>query len=117
AMGAVYKARQIALDKYVAIKVMRDDAAKDLAYAARFRREARAASRLDHPNSIQVIDYGEEPDGLLYIAMEYLDGVDLFRTISEDWPLPDARIVDILSQVLAALAVAHDMGVVHRDLK
>jgi eukaryotic-like serine/threonine-protein kinase len=117
AMGAVYKARQIALDKFVAIKVMRDDAAKGLAYAARFQREARAASRLDHPNSIQVIDYGEEPDGLLYIAMEYLDGVDLFGTLSKDWPLSDARIVDILSQVLAALAVAHDMGVVHRDLK
>ena len=117
AMGSVYKARQVALDKFVAIKVMRDDTSKDLAYAARFQREARAASRLDHPNSIQVIDYGEEPDGLLYIAMEYLDGVDLFRVIEDQGALPAARVVDILSQVLAALAVEHDTGVVHRDLK
>src|SRR6185437_16919897 len=73
AMGAVYRARQVALDKTVAIKVLHGDLADDASFAARFQREAKAASRLNHPNSMQVIDFGEEPDGLLYIAMEYLD--------------------------------------------
>jgi len=117
AMGAVFRAKQTALEKVVAIKVMHADLAKDATFAVRFHREAKAASRLDHPNSMRVVDFGEEPDGLLYIAMEYLEGRDLYKVIHEDWPLSEARIVDILSQALAALAVAHDMGVIHRDLK
>ena len=117
AMGAVFRARQIALEKTVAIKVMRSETADDPAFAARFHREAKAASRLNHPNSIQILDFGAEPDGLLYIAMEYLNGRSLHTVLREDWPLPPARVADILMQTLAALAVAHDMGVVHRDLK
>ena len=117
AMGAVFRARQVALDKTVAIKVLHGENADDPTFAARFQREAKAASRLNHPNSMQVIDFGAEPDGLLYIAMEYLDGRSLHRVLSEDGALPVARIADILMQTLAALAVAHDMGVVHRDLK
>jgi tRNA A-37 threonylcarbamoyl transferase component Bud32 len=117
AMGAVYRARQIALDKTIAIKVLHSEHADDPAFAARFQREAKAASRLNHPNSMQVIDFGEEPDGLLYIAMEYLHGRSLHRVLREDSPVSPARIADILMQTLAALAVAHDMGVVHRDLK
>jgi serine/threonine protein kinase len=117
AMGAVYRAKQLALDKDVAIKILHGDHAGDSTYAARFHREAKAASRLDHPNSMRVIDYGEEADGLLYIAMEFLDGRDLFRALHQEWPLAPARIADILSQALAALAVAHEMGIVHRDLK
>jgi len=117
AMGAVYKAKQIALDKIVAIKVMHRDMAKDEKFVARFKREAKAASKLDHPNSLRVIDFGEESDGLLYIAMEFLDGKDLFAVLKEGWPLGDERVVSILIQALAALAVAHDQGIVHRDLK
>jgi eukaryotic-like serine/threonine-protein kinase len=117
AMGAVYRARQIALDKIVAVKVMHRGLLADPTFAGRFHREAKAASRLDHPNSIRILDFGEEPDGLLYIVMDYLDGRDLLRVIQEDWPLPPWRVVDILSQALSALAVAHDMGVLHRDLK
>ena len=117
AMGAVYKARQVALDKAIAIKVMHKELATDHMFAARFHREAKAASRLDHPNSIRVMDFGAEPDGLLYIAMEYIEGRDLYKVIHEDWPLPKARVVEILSQALAALATAHEMGVIHRDLK
>src|ERR1700691_4466256 len=117
AMGAVYRARQIALDKTIAIKVLHGEHADDPAFAARFQREAKAASRLNHPNSMQVIDFGAEPDGLLYIAMEYLDGRSLHRVLHEDGALPASRIADIVMQTLAALAVAHDMGVVHRDLK
>jgi serine/threonine protein kinase len=117
AMGAVFRARQIALEKTVAIKVLHGEHADDPAFAARFQREAKAASRLNHPNSMQVIDFGAEPDGLLYIAMEYLDGRSLHRVLHEDGALPAPRIADIVMQTLAALAVAHDMGVVHRDLK
>jgi len=117
AMGAVFRARQVALEKTVAIKVLHGEHADDPSFVARFQREAKAASRLNHPNSMQVIDFGAEPDGLLYIAMEFLDGRSLHRVIRDDRPLGVARTVDILMQTLAALAVAHDMGVVHRDLK
>ncbi|MGD0525506.1 MAG: protein kinase [Polyangiaceae bacterium] len=117
AMGAVYKARQVALDKDVAIKVLHGEHAGDAMFAARFQREAKAASKLDHPNSMRVLDFGQEPDGLLYIAMELLAGRDLFHVILEDWPISTQRAADILTQALAALAVAHDMGIVHRDLK
>jgi eukaryotic-like serine/threonine-protein kinase len=117
AMGAVYRAHQIALDKTVAVKVMHRGLLADPTFATRFHREAKAASRLDHPNSIRILDFGEEPDGLLYIVMDYLDGRDLLHVIQEDWPLPPWRTVEILAQALSALGVAHDMGVLHRDLK
>lgn len=117
AMGAVYRARQVALDKHVAIKVMHAQLSRDPAYAARFLREAKAASRIDHPSSVRVLDFGEEPDGLLYLAMELLDGRDLFTVLREEGPLDRVRIGDLVGQVLAALAVAHEMGVVHRDIK
>jgi serine/threonine protein kinase len=117
AMGAVYKARQTALDKYVAVKVLHGQYADDPTFMARFQREAKAATKVDHPNSMRVLDFGQEPDGLLYIAMEFLDGVDLYRVVRDQWPLSAARIVDLVSQALAAIAVAHDLGIVHRDLK
>jgi serine/threonine protein kinase len=117
AMGCVYKATQLNLKKTVAIKVLNPARPVDGTYAARFKREAKAASRLDHPNSIRVIDFGEDEQGLLYIAMEYLQGRDLLTVLREEYPLARERIVSTLSQVLAALAVAHEMGVVHRDLK
>lgn len=116
AMGTVYRAQQVALDKSVAIKILHPDMARDPAFVARFHREAKAASRLDHPSSVRVLDFGED-DGLLYIVMEYLDGRDLLSVMVAEWPLPPGRVASILSQVLAALAVAHDQGIVHRDLK
>jgi len=117
AMGAVYKARQSSLEKNVALKVMHRAIAVDPNYVGRFHREAKAASRLDHPNSMRVIDFGEEPDGLLYIAMEYVEGRDLYRVMHDDWPISNADLADILMQALAAIAVAHEMGLIHRDLK
>ncbi len=117
AMGSIYRARQLALGATLALKVLHTKHAGEPTFAARFLREAQAASRVDHPNSMRVIDFGQEPDGLLYMAMEYVDGKTLAKILEEESPLPVARIVDIASQVLAALAVAHDLGVVHRDLK
>ncbi len=116
AMGCVYRATQLNLKKTVAIKVLNQARPADGAFAHRFKREAKAASRLDHPNSLRVIDFGED-EGLLFIAMEFLQGRDLLGVLRNDFPLSRERIVGILSQVLAALAVAHEMGVIHRDLK
>jgi serine/threonine-protein kinase len=117
AMAVVYKARHLALDKTVALKVMHRALAADPMFAARFHREAQMASRLDHPSSIRILDFGEEPGDLLYIAMELVVGRDLHELISDEWPLGDARVIRILSQVLSALSVAHELGIVHRDLK
>ncbi|MBL8607897.1 MAG: serine/threonine protein kinase [Myxococcales bacterium] len=117
AMGEVYKARHKTLDSLIALKVMRKDLSDDPLFAARFEREAKAASKLEHPNSIRVVDHGREPDGLTYIAMEFLPGRDLLRVISDDWPLTEQRIIEILLQVLSALGVAHGIGIIHRDLK
>jgi eukaryotic-like serine/threonine-protein kinase len=116
-MGAVYRARQIALDRLVALKILHRDLASDRQYVERFQIEAQAASRLDHPNSVRMFDFGEDGDGLLYIAMEYAEGRNLAVVIGQDTPLAEPRVVQLMSQVLSALAVAHEMGVVHRDLK
>ena len=115
--GAVYRARQLALDRVVALKVLRQDIARDRYFVERFKREARAASRLDHPNSVPVFDFGHIDESLLYLAMEYVEGKTLHNVIADEWPLGDTRVVDLMSQVLSAVAVAHDMEVIHRDLK
>jgi hypothetical protein len=115
--GTVYRARHLGLDRMVALKVLREEFARDADFIERFKREARAASRLEHPNSVRVLDFGQDEGSLLYLAMEYVEGRTLYQVIHEDSPLGDERIVDILSQVLAAVGVAHDMEVIHRDLK
>lgn len=116
-MGKVYKATQLALDKPVVLKVLRQALLSDERTVARFQREAKAASRLNHPNSISVLDFGQADDGAMYIAMEYVQGKDLHYILSREWPLPEARVIRIISQVLSALADAHSAGVIHRDLK
>ena len=94
AMGRVYAAQQEALGKQVAIKVLHPHLARDPKVIKRFHREARAASRLSHPNSMQVIDFGADPAGTLYIAMELLDGPDLLEVIEDESPLTPRRIGD-----------------------
>jgi serine/threonine protein kinase len=116
-MGKVYRARQMTLDKDVVIKILHDHFKNDANLVQRFQREAKAASRLNHPNSIQVIDFGQDENGVLYMAIEYLEGVDLFNLLQKEFPLPEERIARICAQVCAALAEAHDQNVIHRDLK
>jgi len=117
AMGNVYHAEQISLGKAVAVKILHTHLTDDDKLVRRFQREAKSASRLNHPNSIQIIDSGRDQTGVLYIAMELLAGRDLSRVIREEFPLPLPRIVRIMTQVLAALDEAHAQGVIHRDLK
>ncbi|MDF2695636.1 MAG: Serine/threonine protein kinase PrkC, regulator of stationary phase, partial [Labilithrix sp.] len=117
AMGDVYRARHVGLGTEVAVKIMRPAIAGEPEFKERFYREAKAASRLEHPNSVRVLDYGQEDDGLVYLAMELLRGQDLLDVLRTEWPLSDERIVDILVQTLAAISAAHGHGIVHRDLK
>jgi serine/threonine-protein kinase len=104
------------LGRTVAVKIIHPHLLGDAAVEARFITEARAASQLNHPNSVGVIDFGKH-EGRLYMVMEYLRGRDLATVAHEDGPLAIDRIADILSQTLAALEEAHHLGIVHRDLK
>jgi serine/threonine-protein kinase len=116
-MGKVFRATQMSLDKTIVLKVLRSSLLGDARTVARFQREAKAASRLNHPNSISVIDFGQCEDNSLYIAMEYVAGEDLHQLLSREGPLAQRRICRVAGQVLSALADAHAAGVIHRDLK
>lgn len=116
-MGAVYRARHKQLGIPVAVKVLREDFRSDLQFCARFHAEALVLSQLDHPNLVRVIDYGQEPDGLLYLAMEFLEGIELQDLLLKSGTLPLPRIVDLGMQISAALGHAHMRGIVHRDVK
>src|SRR3954449_12424426 len=98
-MGKVYKANQVALDKPIVLKVLRQALLSDERTVARFQREAKAASRLNHPNSIGVIDFDQDKrTGALYIAMEFVSGRDLHQILSKEWPLPESRVIKIVAQ-------------------
>jgi serine/threonine protein kinase len=116
-MGRVYRAEQTNLGRTVAVKIIHPHLVGEENAAARFITEARAASRLNHPHSVGIIDFGKSPDGLLYLVMEFLRGKDLARVSYEEGPLPFRRIIDVLRQTLAALAEAHNESIIHRDLK
>jgi serine/threonine-protein kinase len=116
-MGRVYRAEQTNLGRTVAVKIIHPHLVGEENAAARFITEARAASRLNHPNSVAVIDFGKTEDGQLYLVMEFLRGKDLARVQYEEGPLSFRRIASILKQVLAALSEAHHLGIIHRDLK
>ena len=116
-MGTVYRGTHVLMDKTVAIKVLRPALAADEKIVARFSREARAASRISHPNALSVTDFGEDENGNVFLVMEFLSGKTLRQVIREEGPLPLARVVDITRQVGDALSAAHTQGVVHRDLK
>ena len=116
-MGRVYRAEQRALGRTVAVKVIHPHLLSDDNSIVRFMTEARAASQLNHPNSVSVIDFGRTDDGQPYLVMEFLRGKDLARVAYEQGPLPFKRVVDVLVQALMALSEAHDLGIIHRDLK
>ncbi|GMV44419.1 MAG: hypothetical protein AMXMBFR64_61350 [Myxococcales bacterium] len=116
-MGRVYLARQLSVDRAIALKVLLRSIASNVSAVQRFQNEARAASRLTSANTVTVFDFGQEPSGLLYIAMEYVEGRSLWRAIESDGPFPVDRAVGIACQVLESLSEAHAKSIIHRDIK
>ncbi len=119
-MGAVYLATHLGTGRYVALKLITPQFMSNEEFVERFKREARAAGRLRHPNVVDVTDFGfaevtDEP--VAYLVMEYLDGCTLGDVLAEEERLPLEWVVDILEQVCAAVHEAHEQGIVHRDLK
>ena len=117
AMGRVYRARHTRVSRHFAVKVLFGDHAADPKMRERFAREAEAASRLQHPNVVPVLDFGETAGGLLYLVMDYVDGPSLATLIDRDGPLSPDRVRRLLRQLCGGLAHAHERGLVHRDFK
>jgi serine/threonine protein kinase len=119
-MGAVYLATHMGTDRYVALKLIAPEFMRNQEFVERFKREARAAGRLRHPNVVDVTDFGFSGDGndrVAYLVMEYLDGCTLSDVLAEENRLPLYWVVDILEQVCSAVHEAHQQGILHRDLK
>ena len=116
-MGQVYLAEHVKMGRKSAIKVMNPGMSTDTDAIGRFNREAANASRISQNNVAAIYDFGETPDGLIYLAMEYVDGEPLTALMEREGVLAPARAADITRQVAEALDAAHDMGIVHRDLK
>jgi serine/threonine-protein kinase len=115
-MAIVYRARDVRLGRWVALKVLAEDLARDEGFRRRFIRESRAAAAVDHPNIIPIFDAGEA-GGVLFIAMRYVGGQDVHSLLNRAGPLPAARATGIVTQVASALDAAHASGLVHRDVK
>jgi len=115
-MASVYIALDQRLDRNVALKIMRDDLSRDESFVQRFRREARSAAILSHPNVVAVYDQGED-DGHVFLAMELVNGLTLRQVMHSEGPLSPRAALDILDPVLQALGAAHSAGLIHRDVK
>ena len=115
-MATVYVALDLRLDRKVALKVMRPDLAKDETFVSRFRREARSAAKLSHPNVVAVYDQGED-DGNVFLTMELVNGLTLRQVMQAEGPLTPRAALDIIDPVLQALGAAHSAGLIHRDVK
>ncbi len=119
-MAEVFRARDIRLDRIVAVKTLRDDLARDQTFQARFRREAQSAASLNHPSVVAVYDTGEDmvgPTPVPYIVMEYVDGRTLRDLLRDDRRLLPERALEITEGVLRALDYSHKNGIIHRDIK
>ena len=116
-MGAVYRALHRELRIHVAVKVLHESYQHDVDFCRRFYAEALAASQLDHPNLVRVYDFGQEPDGLLYISMEFVAGRSLRDALYTEGPMAAKRIAEVMMQVCAGLGQAHSRGIIHRDVK
>jgi tRNA A-37 threonylcarbamoyl transferase component Bud32 len=116
-MGAVYRARDVRLDRDVAIKVVRADLLDDAEARARFRREAQIVARLQHPGIVSVFDYGTFPDGSAFLVMELVRGEDMRRVLQRDGAMRPSRALPLLGAMCSAVHAAHRDGVLHRDLK
>lgn len=116
-MGVVYKALHTRMDRVCAIKLLLSSNIGDASNVARFYREARIASRINSPHAATIYDFGETDGGLLYLAMEYIDGRTLASVLASKSPLDAKRAIHIADQISSALSVAHALGIVHRDLK
>jgi len=117
AMGEVYLGEHPTIGRRVAIKVVMGSLSANPEVTDRFLSEARAVSKINHPNIIQIFDFGTLPDGRLYYVMEYLDGRDLSDLLAERAPLRPQEATELLGQIAAAMEAAHAVGIVHRDLK
>src|SRR6476661_2607694 len=115
-MATVYEATDLRLDRTVAVKVMHEGLVDDEEFVSRFQREARAAARLAHHNVVAVFDTGDD-NGTLFLVMEYVPGLTLRDLIRKEAPMSPARSLAMIEPVLAALAAAHDAGILHRDVK
>ena len=115
-MGVVYRARHALLRRPTAIKLLLPDKASAQTIA-QFENEVRLTSRLTHPNTIQIYDFGHTTDGIFYYAMEFLEGLSLRDLVLREGPIPQGRILFILQQIGGSLKEAHDAGLVHRDVK
>jgi serine/threonine-protein kinase len=119
-MASVYEALDIRLDRTCAVKIMHHGLGDDVAFAERFKREARAAARLNHPNVVNVYDQGDDPEldgGTLYLVMELVAGHTLRDVIRDDAPMQPARALALMEPIVSALATAHRSGLIHRDIK
>ena len=116
-MCVVYKAKHLLMNKMVALKMLLPESAANAGLAERFQREAQAASSLNHPNIITIYDLGISPDGKPFMVMDYLEGESLEQRISSCRSLPLKQFVPIMTQICAALEVAHEAGIIHRDIK
>ena len=115
-MAVVYRARDVRLDRWVALKILAPEIARDESFRQRFIRESRAAAAVDHPNIIPVFEAGDA-DGVLFIAMRYVEAGDVGTLAARSGPLDVARVNSIVAQIAAALDAAHAVGLVHRDVK
>jgi hypothetical protein len=116
-MGAVFEAQHVVLPRKFAIKILRPELSHDQSFIERFRREAIASARVEHPNIVYITDFGATEDGALYLVMEFLQGVGLDSLLSRQTRLPINRTLPILAQVADALDHAHHLSIIHRDLK